>query len=154
MKKITILLTLHCIISGLFAQNSNPERDKIKTTIENLNKEMERVFNANDMAATAAFYSDDAEISGSNYSVTGRKNLDNYWLSLKDRGRGWKLKVIEIGGTGDYIYQLGNSDLTYLVNGKETKSVTNFVLIWKKQKDGNYKIFKDWLTDIEFKKNK
>ena len=154
MKKITILLALHCIISSLFAQNSNPDRDKIKNTIENLNKEMERVFNANDMAATAAFYSDDAEISGSNYSVTGRKNLDNYWLSLKDRGRGWKLKVIEFGGTGDYIYQLGNSDLTYLVNGKETKSVTNFVLIWKKQKDGNYKIFKDWLTDIEFKENK
>ena len=115
---------------------------------------MERVFNANDMAATAAFYSDDAEIAGANYSVTGRANLDKYWLNLKDRGKGWKLTVIEIGGTGDYIYQLGNSDLTYLVNGKESKSVTNFVLIWKKQKDGTYKIFKDYLTDIEFKKVK
>lgn len=154
MKKLMMLLVLQCFIGVLFAQTGNPDRNEIKTTIENLNKEMERVFNANDMAATAAFYSDDAEISGSNYSVTGRKNLDNYWLSLKDRGRGWKLKVIEIGGTGDYVYQLGNSDLTYLVNGKETKSVTNFVLIWKKQMDGSYKIFKDWLTDIEFKKNK
>ena len=112
---------------------------------------MEKSFNANDMAATAAFYSDDAEIIAANYLVTGRKNLDNYWLSLKDKGRGWKLTVIEIGGTGDYIYQLGNSDLTYIVNGKETKSVTNFVLIWKKQKDNSYKIFRDYLTDIEFK---
>ena len=113
---------------------------------------MEKVFNANDMAATAAFYTDDAEISGSNYVVTGRKNLDNYWLSLKDKGRGWKLTVIEIGGTDDYIYQLGNSDLTYMVNGKEAKSVTNFVLIWKKQKDNSYRIFRDYLTNIEFKK--
>lgn len=154
MKRIMMLLTAIFFINSLFAQGGNVDRNKIKTTIENLNKQMEKVFNANDMAATAAFYSDDAEISGSNYVVTGRKNLDNYWLSLKDKGRGWKLTVIEIGGTDDYIYQLGNSDLTYLVNGKETKSVTNFVLIWKKQKDNSYKILKDYLTDIEFSKPK
>jgi ketosteroid isomerase-like protein len=106
------------------------------------------------MAATAAFYSDDAEISGANYVVSGRANLDKYWLNLKDKGRGWKLTVYEIGGAGDYLYQLGNSDLTYVVNGKETKSVTNFVLVWKKQSDGRYKIFRDYLTDIEFKKSK
>jgi len=154
MKKIIALSVIHFFIVSLPAQTSNADRSKIKADIEKLNKEMERVFNANDMAATAAFYSDDAEISGSNYVVTGRKNLDNYWLSLKDKGRGWKLTVIEIGGTDDYIYQLGNSDLTYMVNGKETKSVTNFVLIWKKQKDGSFKIFRDYLTDIEFKKTK
>ena len=152
MKKLIVLLFIHCFITGLFAQTDNAERNKERAAIEKLNKEMERVFNANDMAATAAFYSDDAEIVASNYLVTGRKNLDNYWLSLKDKGRGWKLTVIEIGGTGDYIYQLGNSDLTYLVNGKETKSVTNFVLIWKKQKDNSYKIFRDYLTNIEFNK--
>ena len=153
MKKIMQLLVTVFFMNFLFAQ-STVDRSKIKTTIESLNREMEKVFNANDMAATAAFYSDDAEISGSNYVVTGRKNLDNYWLSLKDRGRGWKLTVIEIGGTDDYIYQLGNSDLTYIVNGKETKSVTNFVLIWKKQKDNSYKIFRDYLTNIEFSKPK
>ena len=154
MKKVIVLSFIHFFIVSLSAQTNNLQRSKIKADIEKLNKEMERVFNANDMAATAAFYSDDAEISGSNYVVTGRKNLDNYWLSLKDKGRGWKLTVIEIGGTDDYIYQLGNSDLTYMVNGKETKSVTNFVLIWKKQKDGSFKIFRDYLTDIEFKKTK
>lgn len=138
----------------LNAQTDNAERARIRADIEKLNKKMEDVFNANDMAATAALYSDDAEIIGATYRVAGRKNLDNYWLSLKDRGKGWKLTVIEIGGTGDYIYQLGNSDLTYLVNGKETKSVTNFVLIWKKQSDNSYKIFRDYLTDIEFKKTK
>ena len=153
MKKIMQLLIMVFFMNFLYAQ-SNVDRNKIKTTIESLNKEMEKVFNANDMVATAAFYSDDAEISGANYVVTGRKNLDNYWLSLKDRGRGWKLTVIEIGGTDDYIYQLGNSDLTYMVNGKETRSVTNFVLIWKKQKDNSYKIFRDYLTSIEFNKPK
>jgi len=110
MKKIIALSIIHFFILSLSAQTNNAERSKIKTDIEKLNKEMERVFNANDMAATAAFYTDDAEISGSNYVVTGRKNLDNYWLSLKDKGRGWKLTVIEIGGTDDYIRKL-RSDL-------------------------------------------
>lgn len=154
MKKIIVLLAIQCFLTSVFSQTDDAERNKERAAIEKLNKEMERVFNANDMAATAAFYSDDAEIVASNYLVTGRKNLDSYWLSLKDKGRGWKLTVIEIGGTGDYIYQLGNSDLTYLVNGKETKSVTNFVLIWKKQKDNSYRIFRDYLTNIEFNKPK
>jgi len=153
MKKILILVGMTFTITILSAQSGSGDRNKIKAEIERLNKEMERVFNANDMAATAAFYSDDAEISGANYVVTGRANIDKYWLNLKDRGRGWKLAVIEIGGTDDYIYQLGNSDLTYMVNGKETKSVTNFVLIWKKQPNNSYKIFRDYLTNVEFKKS-
>ena len=153
MKKILILLVLTCSVICMNAQSNNSDRNKIRADIEKLNKEMEKAFNANDMAATAAFYSDDAEIIGDNYMVTGRKNLDNYWLSLKDKGRRWKLTVIEIGGAGDYIYQLGNSDLTYLSNRKETKSVINFVLIWKKQ-ENTYKLFRDYLTDIEFRKTK
>jgi ketosteroid isomerase-like protein len=154
MKKVFISVIVNCLTIHLYPQIDNAERTNIKTTIETLNQEMERAFNANDMAATAAFYSDDAEIIGSNYVVAGRNNLDKYWLNLKDLGRGWKLTVIEIGGAGEYIYQLGNSDLTYMARGKETKSVTNFVLIWKKQKDNSYKIFRDYLTDVEFKKTK
>jgi ketosteroid isomerase-like protein len=154
MKKFAWFLFFQCFALVVFAQPRNAEREKINRTIDSLNKEMERVFNANDMKATAAFYSDDGEIVGTNYRVFGRKGLDDYWLSLKDLGRGWKLTVIEIGGVGDYVYQLGNSDLAYVSNGKEARSVTNFVLIWKKQPDGTYKIFRDYLTDIEFKKIK
>ena len=152
MKVIVMMLALLCSISCLFAQTGGTAvRNKINKTIDSQNKVMEKTFNADDMPGVAAFYSEDAEIVGSNYVVSGRKNLDNYWLSLKGLGRGWKLEVIEIGGIDDYIYQLGKSDLTYMVNGKETKSVTNFVVLWKKQGD-NYKIFRDWLTDTEFKK--
>ena len=80
MKKVFIVLAALIITTHVNSQTNNTERTTIKTTIENLNKEMEKVFNANDMAATAAFYSDDAEIVASNYLVTGRKNLDKYWL--------------------------------------------------------------------------
>jgi ketosteroid isomerase-like protein len=117
--------------------------------IDSLNKEMEAAFNKNDMQTVAAFYSDDAEITANNYNVKGRKNIDNYWTSLKDKGRGWKLTVTEIGGRGEYLYQLGTSDLTYIRQGKEEKSVTNFVLIWRLE-NKQYKIFRDYLTKIKF----
>jgi hypothetical protein len=62
---------------------------------------------------------------------------------------------VEIGGTGEFVYELGKSDLTHLRgnNPDLVKSVTDFLLIWKLQKDGTYKIFKDYLTKTEFKKN-
>jgi ketosteroid isomerase-like protein len=125
------------------------------TAIDSLNKEMEKAFNQNDMAKVASFYADDAEIAGENYSVKGRANLDHYWASLKDKGRGWKLTVVEIGGTGEFIYELGKSDLSHLRadNPNPVKSITNFILIWKLQQNGSYKIFKDYLTKTEFSKN-
>lgn len=114
---------------------------------------MEDAFNSNDMRKVAAFYADDAEIVYANYTVKGRSNLDKYWLDLKDKGRGWKLTVVEIGGGGEFFYQLGKSNLKHLHQGREVNSITNFVLIWRKQNDGTYKIFRDYLTKTRFEKN-
>jgi ketosteroid isomerase-like protein len=119
-----------------------------------LNQQMEDAFNKNDMVKVAAFYSDDGEIVyPDNYTVKGRTNLDKYWMDLKDKGRGWKLTVVEIGGQGEFVYQLGKSDLKHINNDKESRSITNFVLLWKKQSDGSYKIFRDYLTQTKFEKN-
>ena len=154
MKKFTWFLLSQVVCLVIQAQPAfKLEADQVKKTIDSLNVEMEKAFNANDMKATAAFYSDDAEIVASNYRVFGRKNLDEYWNSLRDKGRGWKLTVFEVGGIGEFVYQLGNSDLTHISNGKESKSVTNFVLVWRKQKDGAYKIFRDYLTNTKFEKD-
>jgi ketosteroid isomerase-like protein len=144
-----------CILSlSGIAQAEKPNNPaNVKKIIDSLNKEMEKVFNENDMVKVAAFYTDDAEIAGQSYSVRGRKNIDNYWLSLKDKGRGWKLEVIEVGGFGEFIYQLGKSDLKHLSGNdpNPVSSVTNFIVIWKLQPDGSYKIFKDYLTKVQFK---
>src|SRR5215207_7903697 len=116
---LTVLLSILCVFC--YAQNSPAQTRKI---IDSLTREMEKVFNQNDMAKVASFYADDAEIAAENDSVKGRSNLDNYWASLKDKGRGWKLTVVEIGGTGGYILQLGKSDLKHMNGTKETNSVT------------------------------
>ena len=126
----------------------------VKKQIMVLNQQMEDAFNKNDMVTVAALYAHDGEIVyPDNYTVKGRTNLDKYWMDLMDKGRGWKLTVVEIGGQGEFVYQLGKSDLKYINNGKESSSITNFVLLWKKQSDGSYKIFRDYLTQTKFEKN-
>ena len=126
----------------------------VKKQIMLLNQQMEDAFNNNDMNKVANFYSNDGEIVYDNYTVKGRTNPDKYWLDLKDKGRGWKLSVVEIGGQAEFVYQLGKSDLKYINHqGKEANSITNFVLLWRKQDDGTYKIFRDYLTKTKFEKN-
>ncbi len=147
-----MLLFLLCVFK-LSAQTTK-DTSNVKNQIMVLNQQMEDAFNNNDMNKVAAFYADDSEIVyDDNYTVKGRANLNNYWLDLKDKGRGWKLTVVEIGGQGEFVYQLGKSDLKHLSQGKEHNSITNFVLLWKKQTDGNYKIFRDYLTKTKFEKN-
>lgn len=152
-KKILSAAIACCLFSlSVSAQNGNDT--SVKKQIRLLTAQMEDAFNANDMVKVAAFYADDAEIVYDNgYTVKGRTGLDNYWGSLKDKGRGWKLTVVDIGGGGDFVYQLGQSDLKHMSRDKETRSVTNFVLLWKKQPDGSYKIFRDYLTKTAFVKN-
>jgi ketosteroid isomerase-like protein len=132
---------------------NKPDSSQVKKQVALLNQQMEAAFNNNDMKAVAAFYADDGEIVYDNYTVRGRSNLDKYWSDLKDKGRGWKLTVVEIGGEGEFVYQLGTSDLKYIRNNKESRAVTNFVLLWKKQADGSYKIFRDYLTETKFQKD-
>lgn len=146
-----LFLFLLCFFN-LSAQTQQ-DTSTVKKQIMLLNQQMEEAFNNNDMNKVAGFYSNDGEIVYNNYTVRGRTNLDKYWLDLKDKGRGWKLTVVEIGGEGEFVYQLGKSDLKYISQGKETTSITNFVLLWRKQNDGTYKIFRDYLTRTKFEKN-
>jgi ketosteroid isomerase-like protein len=151
-KFFALLMVCLASVFVVEAQTGN-DTESLKKKIRDLNKELEDVFNKNDMSKTAAFYADDAEIVYDNgYVVKGRANLDSYWAALKDKGRGWKLTVVEIGGGGEFVFQLGNSDLKYIDNGKETSSITNFVLLWRRQADGSYKIFRDYITATGFVK--
>lgn len=152
-RKSTLILLL--FLSCFFALSAQTSEDtSVKKQILLLNRQLEEAFNNNDMNKVAAFYADDGEIVYDNdYTVKGRSNLDNYWMALKDKGRGWKLTVVEIGGQGEFVYQLGKSDLKHISQGKEATSITNFLLIWKKQADGTYKIFRDYLTKTKFVKN-
>ena len=137
MKKYFILLSILACSTAAFSQTTP---DKITA----LNKDMEKAFNDNDMGKVAGFYLDSAVILGGGMNLTGRKNIDNYWLSLKGQNASWRLEIDKIEDYNNIVIQRG---ISYLSFGSGGKSNVRFLLIWKKVGD-SYKVLYDSFTRL------
>ena len=125
------------------ATSKQSEMTLIAQQIEATNRKMEEAFKQKDMLAVARFYADDATMFYSRgQKVHGREAIDRYWTNIKEP-KDWKLQVVEIGGDRDTVYQIGKSSLTSGPVGTQGTYVCDFVLIWKRQTDGTYKIHVD-----------
>jgi uncharacterized protein (TIGR02246 family) len=115
----------------------------LRPVIEEHNRKMMEAFKRGDYLGVARFYADDATIfSYRGQKVRGREAIDKYWTSISG-AKDWKLEVIELGGDRETVYQIGRSTLTAERNGKESTYACDFVVIWKRQPDGTYKIHVD-----------
>ncbi len=121
------------------------------TEIERLNRELERRFQAGDLLGIADLYADDALLLGpAGFRVEGREALDDYWSQFADPVH-WKLEIFEIGGSDQMAYELGRSHLTLdnaLDNALDNDgiahtSVVDFVVLWKRDATGAWKIALD-----------
>lgn len=145
---LLIILIVGSACSAAVAQTESAtgkgsEMALIAQQIEAINRKMEEAFRRNDMSAVARFYADDATMFYSRgQKVHGREAIDRYWIGIKEP-KDWKLQVVEIGGDRDTIYQVGKSTLTSGPVGKQGTYFCDFVLIWKRQPDGTYKIHID-----------
>ncbi|HEY0067026.1 MAG TPA: nuclear transport factor 2 family protein [Flavisolibacter sp.] len=135
---LTALFLLFCSIVS--AQKDN-------TAIRELTKDMETAFNSRDMLKVSALYLDSAGISGGRQYITGRNNIDNYWLSLKDRNAEWKLETDGIEDYGDVVLQRGRSYLTFKSGETQRQSNVRFLLVWKKTGQ-SYKILYDYFSGL------
>jgi uncharacterized protein (TIGR02246 family) len=115
----------------------------LRSVIEEHNRRMVEAFKRGDYLAVSRFYADDATIfSYRGQKVRGREAIDKYWTSIKG-AKDWKLEVIELGGDRETIYQIGRSTLTTERDGKQSTYACDFVVIWKRQQDGTYRIHVD-----------
>lgn len=104
---------------------------------------MEAAFARGDLKAVARFYADDAVMMGPRGErVRGREAIDRYWSTISNPRR-WKLDVFDVGGSLNEAYQLGRSSLTFLHDGQERTSVTDFIVIWKRTPGAEWKIAVD-----------
>ncbi len=152
-----LLLLVAICTAGAFAQqqpisNNNSssaiikdEADmaRLRPVIEEHNRKMVEAFKRGDYLGVARFYADDATILFyRGRKVQGREAIDKYWTSIRG-AKDWKLEFIELGGDRETIYQIGRSTLTSERDGKESTYACDFVVIWKRQPDGSYKIHVD-----------
>ena len=123
---------------------SHAQRPGLRQEIDSLNRAMEQAFAKGDMAAVARFYADDAKLMGPRgEDVSGRAAVDSYWQGIKG-AKSWKLEVLEVGGDRTTAYQVGRSTLVTSGAGGDRTSVSRFVVIWKRQPDGQFRIALDF----------
>jgi uncharacterized protein (TIGR03067 family) len=115
----------------------------LRQIVDECNRQAIADFKKGDMLAVARGYADDATIYFPyNKKVHGRKAIDAYWQGIKG-AKDWKLETLEVGGTPEAIWEVGKSSLTTEVDGKANTYVCDYVVIWKRQKDGSYRTHTD-----------
>jgi uncharacterized protein (TIGR02246 family) len=135
----SVLVVALTVPAALHAQ-----RPALSQEIDSLNRAMEQAFAKGDMMAVARFYADDAKLMGPRGDdVSGRAAIDRYWSGIKG-AKSWKLEVLDVGGDRTTAYQVGRSTLVTSDTGGDRTSVSRFVVIWKCQPDGRFRIALDF----------
>lgn len=119
---------------------SNDISAETRIDVENLNKQFEVDIKKKDFASIIDLYADDASIVlPGGKKVQGRKAIAEYWYSLSSTTN-LKSEIMDLGGNGKIVYQLGKWTITSVKDGVEKTIATDVVLVWKRQQDYSYKI--------------
>ena len=137
-------LSVACAQTHGAAGSSQNATAALKAEIEAVNRQMEVAFGRKDLLAVAKFYADDARLIGPRgQEVRGRAAIDAYWIGVRNP-KSWRLEAFDIGGGPDEAYQFGRSTLVQENSTGDRTSVTDFVVVWKRGSDGQWKIALDF----------
>jgi len=116
-----------------------------------------KALDARQVDSAMSFYADDASVLGPNAPVmTGKEAIRKFWsdqfaptVDLKLSCRTFRVEVAHSGdlGYGQGTYEASFKDL----NGNQVKDRGKYVVLWKKQSDGKWKVIADtYNSDLPF----
>jgi len=104
------------------------------------NRHMEEQFRAGNLLGVADVYADDGVLLNDRGERTaGRDEIDAYWSSIEDPVD-WRLEIGEIVGSDAVAYETGTSRLTTRRDGELRTSVVRFLVLWRRDPDGAWRI--------------
>ena len=120
-----------------------PEKPPYAHEIEERNRHLEQQFRDGNLLGVADLYADDAEIvDAQGNRVRGRDDIDAYWTGI-EAPLEWRLEIRHIVGSDTLAYELGRSHLTTLRDGERRTAVADFLVLWRREADGAWKIAYD-----------
>jgi ketosteroid isomerase-like protein len=153
MKKLYFILPF--ILIGLCILSCNSDKDnnsknaatsfdiqKAKTFIDSINTKWVEQLKSGDSATLASHYSPDAKILLSGAEPVSGPGILSLWGSIIRGGMtDWKFITTDFEGNSDYLIETG----TYEINdvNKKLADKGNYVVIWKKQPGGDWKLYRD-----------
>ena len=117
-----------------------------RAAIEKAISSWERAANAKDVATLANLYTEDATLlPPGSPPVKGRKSIQQYWQGFFDAGASdAKLRVMDVASFGDLAYEIGAFEANLPTpQGVTARTQGKYVVIWKRQPDGNIKLHVD-----------
>ena len=115
----------------------------VRHRVELWNQQMDACLMRGDLQGYAAFYSDDATIIGyDKRKIQGRDAVDRFCFEMTGVKEA-KAVVLEVGVSGDLIYQVATSFARWERNGEEGSYLCDCIYVWRKEANGTYRIFLD-----------
>ena len=115
----------------------------VRHHIEILNQEMDACLLRGDLLGYAAFYSDEATIIGyEKRKIQGREAINQFCLEMTGVNEA-KTVVLDVGMSGDFIYQVATSFARWERNGENGSYFCDCMYLWRKEANNTYRIFLD-----------
>jgi len=144
-----VALTLMLTFAGCqTAPTPEPKRDVAAdtTAINALRDQVAATYNANDAAALAATYADDAIMMNPNEAAAeGRQAIQaSYEAVFKENTSKLTFAPLETQVAGDWAYDRGNATITITPkSGKPMEVSGKYLVIVKRQPDGSWKVYRE-----------
>jgi uncharacterized protein (TIGR02246 family) len=142
------------LLAGFSIADAEPKGDEVRearTAIEAANSRFSDAFARGDIQAVASMYTSDAILFPPDSDVVrGNQAIGEFWKATRDSGvRSAALTTDDVGRSGDLAYESGKVSLTIQPEGKEaTNAVAKYVVVWKRESDGAWKLHRDIWNDL------
>jgi ketosteroid isomerase-like protein len=148
---LLLLLLIVTLSLSLACGSQGDTRATDEATLRKLDDEWSKAAGAKDIEKTVSFYTDDAIVLVPNSPLLKTKEqIRTLWtgmFSIPGFSGGWKPEKIEIARSGDLAYISGRYEINEVdASGKPLTDTGNYLEIWRKQSDGNWKCVVDTFT--------
>jgi uncharacterized protein (TIGR02246 family) len=157
-RRTVVLFALIAAISSTAYAGSKGNGENVRearAAIEAANAKFSEAFARGDARALAAMYTSDAiAFPPDSEMIRGNEAIGEFWKATRDGGvQSAALTTDDVGRSGDVAYEVGRVSLTIQPAGKElTTAVAKYVVVWRRQTDGSWKLHRDIWNSLPAKK--
>ncbi|HEV8232170.1 MAG TPA: DUF4440 domain-containing protein [Thermoanaerobaculia bacterium] len=143
----TLLFLAFTLFSASTALAQAAKADPLRARLESMGKAFSDAYNSGDDKKVASFYAEDAVVLPPDSDlVRGRAAIEEFWAGAHKAGiKNMRLEVLDAESSGNYAVETGKATADVQPEGQAAATTETFkyVVVWKKQKGGEWKIIRD-----------